>query len=790
MRRSLLYWKSLTEKVNGMNNYDFSTLNDKEFEQLCRDLLNAEFGMDLQNFATGRDGGIDLRSSTPKSNNTIVVQAKHYLGSGYNQLKYVLKKEELPKVKRLTPEKYIIVTSVSLLPQHKDELKALLHPFVISASDIIGKEDLNAYLGKHPEIEKRHFKLWFSSTSVMEAVLNNAVEGRSRALMERIRLKVPLYVVTEKLGIAMAKLHDRKMLVITGQPGIGKTTLAEIMLVERAREGNKIYKVYNVREAEDVISPDPDEKQVFYFDDFLGANYLELIHSRNSPSELTDFVDRILSTPNKYLLMTTRTVVRNQAAVLYETIGRSILSKEDFEIQLSDYSTIDKAKILYNHLFFSIISKELRERITQDRFYLKIIRHKNYTPRIIEFITSNEQTLNLDVAKYRDFIIDNLNDPKEIWKKSFTNQIEYLDQVFLMTLFSFVQPPNENQLQQAFAARLKYEREENNHVIRADQFENSINRLLYGFIICEYDAGKKIKSYRFINPSLTDFLIAYISASIPLMSAILSAAIFFEQIERFDPKAARGTVEKQLQQVVGKKIINNDLEFIYRSSRKQQLYETMTSIEALIRFCTEVDTDWGICEFLKRIEMTSAYRYIGDDLIDIMLKVSNMSLSRSFILEHFDSWICLIIEVTESMDYAERIPVLFKLYDRDYDLFIETDDGYNLITNMIDNILDICEQGIKDSLESKVDDIEEVNSEYSALENVGELLVDSLLSDCVPIHHINIHFDKQFWEECVRENTYKKIRDDGYEHYDKELYYMNRNPTKLGQGSIDDLFDS
>ena len=40
--------------------YHLEVLNDKEFEDLCKALLDAYYGVDFQIFKAGRDGGIDL----------------------------------------------------------------------------------------------------------------------------------------------------------------------------------------------------------------------------------------------------------------------------------------------------------------------------------------------------------------------------------------------------------------------------------------------------------------------------------------------------------------------------------------------------------------------------------------------------------------------------------------------------------------------------------------------------------------------------------------------------------
>ena len=39
--------------------FNYSNLNDVEFEELCRDILNKKYSMKLCTFARGRDKGID-----------------------------------------------------------------------------------------------------------------------------------------------------------------------------------------------------------------------------------------------------------------------------------------------------------------------------------------------------------------------------------------------------------------------------------------------------------------------------------------------------------------------------------------------------------------------------------------------------------------------------------------------------------------------------------------------------------------------------------------------------------
>jgi hypothetical protein len=95
-----------------MSNYDFLSLDDKEFEELALRLLGAQEGVMYERFKPGRDGGIDGRYFT--SSGETIVQCKHWARSGLPALVRSLRKDELPKVRILNPSRYVLVTSLPL----------------------------------------------------------------------------------------------------------------------------------------------------------------------------------------------------------------------------------------------------------------------------------------------------------------------------------------------------------------------------------------------------------------------------------------------------------------------------------------------------------------------------------------------------------------------------------------------------------------------------------------------------------------------------------------------------
>ncbi len=171
--------------------YDFRTLSPIDFELLVRDLLQAELNITMESFGPGKDGGIDFRFSM--ADQDVVVQAKHHVEGGAQSLLRAARGEDC-KVLKLAPSRYILVTSLSLTPALKSKIIQAMPSTPVSARDVIGREDLNNFLGLHPHVLRQHFKLWLTSTEVLERILHSAVYNRTDAELARIRQLVPKFV--------------------------------------------------------------------------------------------------------------------------------------------------------------------------------------------------------------------------------------------------------------------------------------------------------------------------------------------------------------------------------------------------------------------------------------------------------------------------------------------------------------------------------------------------------------------------------------------------------------------
>ncbi|XBX04164.1 restriction endonuclease [Enterocloster clostridioformis] len=100
--------------------FNLESLNDYEFEILCKDILEKILDIELYTFAKGRDGGIDICDA--KTHPTIIAQAKHYYKSSFQQLLSSLKKEIDRVSENVRLKKFYVCTSQSLTQKNKNEI--------------------------------------------------------------------------------------------------------------------------------------------------------------------------------------------------------------------------------------------------------------------------------------------------------------------------------------------------------------------------------------------------------------------------------------------------------------------------------------------------------------------------------------------------------------------------------------------------------------------------------------------------------------------------------------------
>jgi adenylate kinase family enzyme len=483
-----------------MSDYDFSSLNDKEFEELSADLLSCHLGTRIERFKAGRDGGVDGRFFSSEGNE-VIIQCKHWLKSGLTALIRSIESTEAKKVKRLNPKRYIFVTSLELSRANKIKIKNLLSPFVLSESDVFGNEDLNDILSKNIEVERKHYKLWISSTNVLTTILNYAIIGRSRHRLEEIVEETNRYVVTQSHNQAMDKLEKIHSVIITGSPGVGKTSLADQLCQYYSAKGYEFCFIENsLNEAEEIYRE--ESKQVFYFDDFLGRNFLLALDSHQD-SHVINFIKRIEKDKKKRFILTSRSNILNQGKRLSDLFDIKNVSRNEYELSITSLTEIDKAKILYNHIWFGDLDEGYIDEIYKEKRYLKIIKHKNFNPRLISFITDHHRLSSIEPSEYWGYIDRTLSNPKDIWRNVLEVQVDDICRHIVVAVCLHGKPLSEQRLRSLYDGIGI-----SNINVTADKSYESVQRLLVGALLNRSVIDRNNASYDLFNPSIADFVIA------------------------------------------------------------------------------------------------------------------------------------------------------------------------------------------------------------------------------------------------------------------------------------------
>jgi len=684
-------------------NYDFLNLSPYEFELLSRDLLQEELKIHLESFKSGRDEGIDLRFSR-NNKSTLIVQCKRY--SNYSQFLRALR-AEVSNLKKLNPSRYVICTSVALSPKNKDAIQKLFEPYITDTKFIFGKEDLNNLLGKFPEVEKRHFKLWLGTTGVLQNIINAGIFNQSNFELSEIKETIKLYVDNNSFEQAIKILKDNHYVIISGIPGIGKTTLARILTYHFLSAGidEFIYLSESISEAYQLYNE--SKSQIFLFDDFLGRNFLHNKLSTNEEKQILKFINRIKRSDNKLLIFTTREYILQQAKNIYDLFDSSSIEMAKCIIDLSQYTKMVKAQILYNHLFFSDINTPHLHNLLDNERYMEIIDHDNYNPRIIETITDEDVWSNIDPNDFFSSFKGFLDFPESVWKHVFENQIEEFSRSLLYVLVTCGTPIRLIDLKLALTSFL-YLKEE----FRTSRFNKALKELENTFISTNSIESEFIVEFQ--NPSIQDFLTNHLKNEPEIIVRLLKSATFLNQyFTIFSRQESENQILLDLQnQILLSELLRTKFDTLKSSklrSTRSTMPEDLTESAKILSVVKNLDLH--SYPRLRQFLIAKADRIINGEPItyrssylvqEIIIEFKNyLTYDVDKILNDYHHNLSFISDLREFAEFRN-------VFDSRYDDWVDVnyDDLHDNIHEVVENEADQIDN---DEIENFIDDdIEEI----------------------------------------------------------------------------------
>ena len=501
--------------------HDFRQLSPLDFENLVRDLLQAELGYRLESFGPGKDGGIDFRFA--RAGQTTVVQVKHYIGSPPAALLRAAKAENA-KVAGLRPERYILATSSTLTPMLKDKLIAAMPDAPLAREDVLGQEDVNNLLATHPEVLRKHFKLWLTDTETLERILHSGIYNRTEAELDVIRRFIPRFVNNESVAKAEQILERCGALIVAGEPGVGKTTLARVLTWLHLAQGWHVFVVDDLREALQVSTT--GERRLIFFDDFLGQISLTNDVIRDADQRLPVFLERVRTNKDLRLIVTTRRYLLSQAQMQSDRLSSERIAASELVLNVGAYTRKIRAQIVFNHIYFSDLTQEEKDTLLNNDFYLRMIDHPNFNPRLIDLLTSSEYQ-SIQTVPIREVVTAVLDKPTALWERPYRAHLGEDSRIIMRALFFSSYHSTVTGVLGTFKRFLREmgHAASNQDVVR---FRHGLKPLEGSIVSLNHD------QVFFSNPGIRDFMTSVIIDDELLPSVVRSVSTFSELDKAWD----------------------------------------------------------------------------------------------------------------------------------------------------------------------------------------------------------------------------------------------------------------
>jgi hypothetical protein len=383
----------------------------------------------------------------------------------------------------------------------------------------------------HPDVERRQVKLWLTGGTQLAALLRAGTIHRSQALLDEIERAMPRYVQGQIFADARDQLRDQHVLVIAGVPGIGKTTLARMLLADAVLDGYEPIEVSaDVEEAWEIL--DDSVKQIFLYDDFLGRTALSERFAKNEDRRLIEFMQRTARRRSSLFVLTTREYILRQASQFYERLDQEHLDSSRFLLELPRYSSVDRARIFANHVYHSphLVLAHRRALLEGDA-YLEIINHRNYNPRTVEWITgfSGRWDEPIEPRDYVPFALQTLEHPELIWKHGYEQEIDDHGRAMVLALVSLPRRVHLQPLETAFEALCRAR----GLSLANRAFRRTLSALDDSLVRTQMDLdqwGEMVSVADPHDPSVIDFIIDYLETSPEDVRDLARASAFFEQV--------------------------------------------------------------------------------------------------------------------------------------------------------------------------------------------------------------------------------------------------------------------
>ena len=756
--------------------FDFSNLNDWEFEVLCKDIVKRLYNVDLRCFRQGKDGGRDAADS--KTLNSSIMQAKKYT-TNFSVLFSALKKEK-EKIDKIKPKQYFVCTSLRLSPDDIFQIYNLFSEYMANCNNILDGTQISDFLEepKNKDLIEKNYKLWMVASNVLSNINSKDIIIDGEVLLHDINKKKNFYVKTDYFHSALEKLRENKTILIIGDPGVGKSTISNMLTLFLVGLDFRI--TYSSGNSIDGLKKalllNPDKKELVYIDDFLGQSYLEL--KSRSVNELHSLVAFIKMQKNKYLILNSRITIHKEAETKFNAYGTLLENVNVSILDINKMSLLDKAKIFYDHLYFNDVEPECLSAIRKERNYMKILNHPNYNPRIIEYVTKKGNFNKNDYSDYCNYIIESLNFPEKVWENEFKYRLDVADRIFMNSLFSLTNNAVSIEVFiEVFNKRLTAESIDTSK----DIFDDVYKRLSENLVKITVN-NKNERNISVANPSINDYIRKSLSKNKAEIEKILGSVIYIEQFETLVKEFFKSSEMKELvksKRLFDLKHINYSVGYYYikylEVNNINILEEKELLLWALMNFTIPLN---NLTEISNLLTILLSKKFIIEN--DLLLDISGKNIMTN-ILCH--------LTINDCKDFAYMMLDLLKNHNDEKIRFKQLlSDCLEILYK--DYFLDKLYDMENDILDEAIEKTNDFDCIVSYADKILVQKFDDLICDTFPCY---IHPDYSFEPEMFGDDILCNINfEELLNSIDKDDYFADERREsryESEQSVIDDIFD-
>lgn len=538
---------------------------------------------------------------------------------------------------------------------------------------------------------------------------------------------------------AKEKLEKQNVIILHGEPWVGKTSTARKLVTNYINQGY-VFLYGNVDDLVDIKNKvSMDGKMICLLDDFLGSN-VRYLEKNVAESTLDKIIHIFKNSKDKKLILTTRTYIYNNCKKLFYKFYNATGIKDEYLIDVADYNYMEKGSILYNHLQKNNILGTINyNEIIKDKFYEKIIKHDNFNPGVISLIC--ERMKDKQIANVKKYITDMLNDPERLWESEYQKLSEY-EKIILTIIALFEVKVPEKYVKEQFEEILKIE---NINIVNTDIFEKAIDMLSISFIKITFNEDDE-RELSVCKHSVGDYIISKIKKEQINIERYINSAKYIEILSYIN------TIVKddELYREKLAKKVEKDFEILNRF-----WYNKMYTLYDILKQCLNPER----LIILQKIIMNAFSNYNMNLIVYILeneydvLRDFTVAMFKKYVIDYKDDeYLYYLRDILECEEYFKTCLEILE-YQKNSEYMLEVFDTVKEI------LIDIVTENVENT-------INEISIEYVARDiiegkNREEIIKSYILAsinDEMP--SLRRLYSKDKYQElvkCLYENCYVYI---------------------------------